>query len=159
MTLVSDGVEGAFANEHQPFAYQGSWLQIYFSKELCQDILHSLQQLLGKGQEKVSISVHAFRIVHTAVFVLLAVFTGPTKDAKLGTSQINTNYFTKLVYIIEKDIYHKVIKDVRVCMHGVIRLFFVLLLLGLQLYMSTLVIFRTCNLFMCIIFLMYFFVV
>lgn len=55
VTLVSDGVEGAFANEHQPFAYQGSWLQIYFSKELCQDILHSLQQLLGKGQEKVSI--------------------------------------------------------------------------------------------------------
>lgn len=96
MTLVSDGVEGAFANEHQPFACQGSWLQIYFSKELCQDILHSLQQLLGIGQEKVSIC--AFRIVHTALFFLHAVFTGPTKDAKLATSQINTNYFTKLVY-------------------------------------------------------------
>ena len=26
VTLVSDGIEGAFANEHQLFACQGSWL-------------------------------------------------------------------------------------------------------------------------------------
>lgn len=54
VTLVTDGVEGAFVNEHQQFACQGPWLQIYFTEELCQDILHSLRPLII-GQMQVSV--------------------------------------------------------------------------------------------------------
>ena len=50
VTLMTDGVDGAFADEHQPFAYQESWLQIYLGQEFCQDLLHSLEPILSQSQ-------------------------------------------------------------------------------------------------------------
>lgn len=46
MTLVSEGVEGALANEQTPLVAHGSWLQVYLKKEVCEQLLHDLDQLL-----------------------------------------------------------------------------------------------------------------
>ena len=48
VTLVTDGVDGAFADEHQPFSCQDSWLQVYCSEQFSRDLLHSLQPILNE---------------------------------------------------------------------------------------------------------------
>lgn len=46
VTLVCDGIDGCVADDEQPMVSKDSWLQIYCSKQLCQDLLEALQPVL-----------------------------------------------------------------------------------------------------------------
>ena len=46
ITLVSAGVEGAFATAVSPLVAHGPWLQVYLSKEECRKIATNLDQLV-----------------------------------------------------------------------------------------------------------------
>lgn len=55
ITFVSDGIEGALATFQNPVVAQGSWLQVYVSKEGGEMLLRDLNPLLKKAVQHFSL--------------------------------------------------------------------------------------------------------
>lgn len=46
ITFVSDGIEGAWANDTTPLVASGSWLQVYLNKQHRKKLLEDVDHLL-----------------------------------------------------------------------------------------------------------------